>query len=150
MWSGLTKVTPKRSKPIKSSTIKTETDLDKMLESHPTIASLPANKELITKLSALAPVSNNHVYTTMDSGASIRAACMQTHVPGHFVRRSTGQRNGEFAQTANGERLYNEGEFESLASVMVSLWVSVYEHAVRHPLCIGSKVCCIKKWRLFL
>ena len=47
-----------------------------------------------------------------DSGASIHAAWMQRHVPGHFVRRAIGQNNGESAHTANGERLYNEGESE--------------------------------------
>ena len=51
-------------------------------------------------------------YITMDSGASMHAAWMQKHFPGPFVRRSVGQKNGEFAHTANGKRLYNEGEFE--------------------------------------
>ena len=74
MWSGLTKVTPKKSKPLKYFTIKTEADLNKMLKSHPTVASLPANKELRTELSALAPVSKKYVYIMMGSGASIHAA----------------------------------------------------------------------------
>ena len=37
---------------------------------------------------------------------------MRTHVPCHCVRRCVGQKNGEFAHTANGDRLYNEGEFD--------------------------------------
>ena len=40
MWSGLTKVPAKKSKPLKYVTIGTEADLDKM-KAHPTIASLP-------------------------------------------------------------------------------------------------------------
>ena len=48
----------------------------------------------------------------MDSGASIHTAWMQNYAPGHVVRRFVGQKNGEFAHTANGERLYDEGEFE--------------------------------------
>ena len=48
----------------------------------------------------------------MDSGASIHAAWMQKHVPGHAVRRSVGQKNGELEHTANGKGLYNEGESE--------------------------------------
>ena len=48
----------------------------------------------------------------MDSGASIHAVWMQKHLPGHVVRQSIGQKNGECAHTANGERLYNEAEFE--------------------------------------
>ena len=83
-----------------------------MLKSHPAVASLPANNEFRNERSALAPVSNKYVYSMMDSGASIHAAWMQTHVPGHFVRRSVGQENGERAHTANGKRLHNEGEFE--------------------------------------
>ena len=79
------------------------------MTSHPTIAALPANKDFRTELSALAPVSKTHVYTMMDNDASIHAAWMQKHFPGHIVRRSTGQKNGEFAHTANGKRLYNEG-----------------------------------------
>ena len=86
--------------------------MDKILKTHPTLASLSANKECQSELSAFAPVSKKYVYIMMDSGASIHAAWMQTPFPGHFVRRSVGQKNGEFAHTANGERLYNEGEFE--------------------------------------
>ena len=48
----------------------------------------------------------------MDSGASIHAAWMQKHFPGHFVRRSNGQNHGTLAHTANGGRLYNDSEFE--------------------------------------
>ena len=39
MWSGLTKMTPKKSKPIKSFTKKTEADVDRTLKSHPAVAS---------------------------------------------------------------------------------------------------------------
>ena len=56
-------------------------------------------------------MSKKHVYIIVDSGASIHAACTQKHVPGRFVRRFFGQKNGDFAHTANGEQLYNEGEF---------------------------------------
>ena len=100
LGSGLTKVPAKKSKPLKSFTIRTEADLDKMLKTHPTIASMPANKEFRSELSALAPVSKKYVYVMMDSGASIHAAWMQKHFPGHFVRRSNGQKKGEFAHTA--------------------------------------------------
>ena len=36
MWSGLTKVPAKKSKPLKYVTIRTEADLDKTLKTHPT------------------------------------------------------------------------------------------------------------------
>ena len=103
MWSGLTKVTAKKSKPLKYFTIRTEADLDKMLKTHPTVASLPANKEFRSELSALALVSNKYVHIMMDIGASIHAACMQKHVPGHFVQQSVGHKNRKFAHTANGK-----------------------------------------------
>lgn len=122
MWSWLTKVSPKKPKPLKYVTIRTEADLDKMLKSEPTVASTPASNKFRNELSALAPVSEKYVYIMMDSGASIHAAWIQKHVPGPFVRRSVGQKNGEFAHTANGERLYNEDRF--LASVMASSRVS--------------------------
>ena len=61
MWSGLTEVTPKKSKLFKSFTIRAEADSDKMLRSHPTVASLAANKEFRKELSALAPVSATYV-----------------------------------------------------------------------------------------
>ena len=57
-------------------------------------------------------MSKKYVYIMMDSGATMHAAWMQKHFPGHVVRQSVGQKNGEFAHPANGERLYNEGEFE--------------------------------------
>ena len=81
MWSGFTKVSAMKSKPLKPITIKTEADLDKMLKAHPTIASLPANKDFRNELSALAPVSKKRVYIMMDSGASIHAAWMQNALP---------------------------------------------------------------------
>ena len=65
--------------------------------------------------------SQKDAYIMMDSGASIHAAWMQTHVPGHFVRRSFGLNNGEFAHTGNGERLYNEGELEASGEYDVTL-----------------------------
>ena len=74
-----------------------------VVKSHPTVASLPANEEFCNELSALAPASEEYVDFTMDSGASIHAAWMQKPFPGHFVRRSIGQKNGEFAHANNGE-----------------------------------------------
>ena len=48
----------------------------------------------------------------MDSGASVNAAYAKKHFPGWLVRTSAGQLKGEFANTANGDRLYNEGKFD--------------------------------------
>ena len=48
----------------------------------------------------------------VDCDASTHAAWMTKHFPGHFFRTSAGQRKGEFANTASGERLSSEGEFD--------------------------------------
>ena len=48
----------------------------------------------------------------MDSGASINAGWAKKHFPGSVARTSASQLKGEFANTANGDRLYNEGEFD--------------------------------------
>ena len=49
----------------------------------------------------------------MDSGASLNAANLKKHVPwlANQLRPNDAQRRGAFANTANGEKLYYEGEF---------------------------------------
>ena len=50
-------------------------------------------------------------YIMMDSGSSLHAGWPQKHFPGFNLRQSEGQKRGAFAQTATGDKLYDEGEF---------------------------------------
>ena len=47
----------------------------------------------------------------MDSGASLHAGSLKKHFPGLLLRISEGQKRGDYALTANGGKLYNNGEF---------------------------------------
>ena len=60
----------------------------------------------------MAPKSKKYVYIMMDTGASVNAGWARKHFPGSVVRTSAGQLKGEFVNTANGDRFYNEGEFD--------------------------------------
>ena len=84
-----------------------------MLKSHPTVASLPANKEFRNKLSAFAPVSKKHVYIVMDSDASITL-----HGP-------IGQNNGEVHIQPMGNDCTMRESSSLPASVMEYSWVSI-------------------------
>lgn len=106
------KSVPKKSKFSGSVTIHNEQELDLLLKTHPTIAALPTDPQARAELHQLAPKSKKYVYVMVDSGASINAGWAKTHFPGSIVRTSPGQLKGEFANTANGDRLYNEGEFD--------------------------------------
>ena len=106
------KSVPKKSKFSGSVTIHNEQELDLLLKTHPTIAALPTDPQARAELHQLAPKSKKYVYVMVDSGASINAGWAKKHFPGSVVRTSPGQLKGEFANTANGDRLYNEGEFD--------------------------------------
>ena len=92
-------------------TVTSERDLDKLLETHPTIAALPQNREELNDLSKLAPTDKRFVYIMKDSGASLHAGSLKKHFPRHLLRISEGQRRGDYALTANGRKLFNNSEF---------------------------------------
>ena len=91
--------------------LSTERALDWLLKEHPTIAALSADQQSRADLQNLAPTSPGYVYIMMDSGASLNTAKLSKHFPMAKLLPSEGQRKGEFAQTATGERLYNNGQF---------------------------------------
>ena len=105
------KVVPKKNSPIGPVKLSTEKDLDRLLQSHPTIAALPSDNKAKAELQNLAPKSKRYVYIMMDSGASINAARRDKHFPWAKLCASEGQKRGEFAQTANGQKLFNKGKF---------------------------------------
>ena len=82
-----------------------------MLQSHPSLAALPNGRQERVELWNLAPNNRKYVYIMMDSGASINAAKLSKHVPFARLFESEGQKKGEFAQTATGEKIYNKGKF---------------------------------------
>jgi hypothetical protein len=94
--------------------VKSEKDLDKMLKTHPTIASLPKDESGRSELASMAPKSKRFVYVMMDSGASIHAGDFEElvkHFPGLILKVSKGQKTGEYALTADGTKIFNKGEF---------------------------------------
>ena len=99
------KIIHKNSRFTGQVTVHNEQELDQLLKTHPTIAALPADSEVRKELNQLAPKSRKHVFIMMDSGASVNAAYAKKHFPGWIVRTSAGQLKGEFANTANGDRL---------------------------------------------
>ena len=105
------KVVPNKNSPMGPVKISSEKDLDRLLQSHPTIAALPSDNKAKAELQNLAPKSKRYVYIMMDSGASINAARRDKHFPWAKRCASEGQKRGEFAQAANGQKLFNKGKF---------------------------------------
>ena len=60
----------------------------------------------------MAPKSKKYVDIMMDGGASINSGWAKKYLPGSVVGTSAGQLKNEFANTANGDRFYIEGEFD--------------------------------------
>ena len=105
------KVVPKKNSPLGPVKLSSERDIDRLLQSHPTIAALPSDNKAKAELQNLAPKSKRYVYIMMDSGASINAARRDKHFPLAKLCASEGQKRGEFAQTASGQKLFNKGKF---------------------------------------
>ena len=84
------------------------------MKTHPFIAALPNDDKTLKEMSKIAPKSQKFRYIMMDSGASLNAADIDVHFPEYkqLLRESEGQRKGEFAYTANGQKLFNKGEFD--------------------------------------
>ena len=93
--------------------VKSEKDLDQLLASHPTLAALPSDAHARKEVAKLSPKSRKYVHVMMDSGASLNAANLKKHFPwiANQLRPADAQRRGVFANTANGEKLYFEGDF---------------------------------------
>ena len=89
-----------------------EKDLDSLLDEHPMICSLPKDESKRVDLAKLAPKDSRYVYIMMDSGASLHAAHMETHFPDHILHLTEESERGDFACTANGDKLYNLGRFD--------------------------------------
>ena len=102
----------KSRRPATNVTVRSEADLDEFLSTHPTICSLPADKEDRVDLSKLAPKDKRFVYIMMDSGASLHAADKDKHFEGYELFETEESRRGDFAFTANGDKLYNLGRFD--------------------------------------
>ena len=92
-------------------TVRNERDLDAMLEEHPMICSLPKDEKSKVNLSKLTPKDAQYVYIMMDSGASLHAGDLEKHFPGHLLTITEESLRGDFACTANGDKLYNMGKF---------------------------------------
>ncbi|MFB1039306.1 MAG: hypothetical protein QMC35_02490, partial [Polaribacter sp.] len=58
-------------------TVTNERDLDKLLETHPTIAALPQDRDERSDLPKLAPTDKRFVYIMMDSGTSLHAGSLK-------------------------------------------------------------------------
>ena len=112
-FAHLSKVQPKKTHHEVNTTVKSEADLDKLLATHPTIASLPSDEMAKQELAALSPKGKRYVYVMMDSGASLHAAWLAKHFPGHThtLFETEAQKRGEYAETANGQKLYNQRGF---------------------------------------
>lgn len=106
----------------------------------------------------LHPPSRKYVYITMDGGASIGAAKLSKHCPVARLFQSEGQKKGDFAQTATGEVIYNEGKSRVEGFVdghtvtlgFVNMDVSIPVASVRQFISTGHDVnfvrggCCVQ------
>ena len=75
------------------------------------ICSLPKDEKSKVNLSKLTPKDAQYVYIMMDSGASLHAGNLEKHFPGHLLTFTEESKRGDFACTANGDKLYNLGKF---------------------------------------
>ena len=100
------------TKPVIPSKTPCEKDLDSLLEEHPMICSLPKDDSKKVDPAKLAPKDKRYVYIMMDSGASLHAADMENHFPAHILHLTEESKRGDFACTANGDKLYNLGRFD--------------------------------------
>ena len=110
-FAHMTKVQPKKIHREVNATVRSELEFDRLLATHPTIASLPSDKTAKQELASLSPKGKRYVYVMMDSGASLHAAWLAKHFPGHTLFETEAQKRGEYAETANGQKLYNQGGF---------------------------------------
>ena len=92
--------------------VRNEKDLEKLLEDHPTICSLPKDDREKADLASLTPKDKRYVYIMMDSGASLHAADLEAHFPGHILEETDASRRRDYALTANGDKLFNRGSFK--------------------------------------
>ena len=100
-----------RKHPSCNFTVSSEKDLARLLTAHPTICALPEDDREKLDLASLAPNDKKYVYIMMDSGASLHAADLEQHFPGHVLEETDASRRGDYALTANGGKLYNLGSF---------------------------------------
>ena len=76
------------------------------------ICSLPKDDNKKVDLAKLAPKDSRYVYIMMDSGASLHAADMENNFPDRVPHLTEESERGDFACTANGDKLYNLGRFD--------------------------------------
>ena len=92
--------------------VKNEKDLPRLIKQHPKIMSLPADDETKKSLAELSPKDHKYSYIMMDSGASLHAADLDAHFPGHVLEETDASRRQDYALTANGDKLFNKGSFQ--------------------------------------
>ena len=112
-WSDLDKInaikTPLKGKKF---TVRSEKDLTRLLDSHPTICAQPEDEDEKVNLASLAPRDKRYVYILIDSGASLHAANLDVHFPGHELEETDESRRRDYARTANDDKLFNLGSFK--------------------------------------
>ena len=62
--------------------------MTRLLDSHPNICTLPEDEDEKVSLASLAPRDKRYVYIMMDSGASLHAADLDVHFPGHELEET--------------------------------------------------------------
>ena len=96
-------------------TIRSEDELDAVMQQHPTLAAIPATDKKIRKMLRTKPIelecNADEVLCLVDSGSTINAAWVEKHVPqysGH-VKDTVKSLRGDHATTAGGAKLFNKG-----------------------------------------
>ena len=96
-------------------TVKSEADLDKLLQKCPKLAALPANDRKIRKALRSMPAElicgPDETLCLMDSGSTVNAAWIEKHFPAYakLVQSTPASRGGDYATTAGGQKLMNKG-----------------------------------------
>ena len=96
-------------------TVKSEADLDKLLQKCPKLAALPANDRKIRKALKSMPAElicgPDETLCLMDSGSTVNAAWIAKHFPAYanLVQSTPASRGGDYATTAGGQKLMNKG-----------------------------------------
>ena len=123
-WAHTVHRKPKKSKAVvipksldvwDNITVRSEADLDKLLQRCPKLAALPANYRKIRKALKPMPVElicgPDETLCLMDSGSTVNTAWIAKHFPAYarLVQSTPASRGGDYATTAGGQKLMNKG-----------------------------------------
>ena len=114
---------PKKIDILDTITVRTERELDALLQQHPHLAAIPKSEQKIRKLLRSMPAElicgPDETLCLVESGSAINAAWTEKHFPAYakLVKPTVASEAGDFATTAGGQRLFNKGRCTVHATV---------------------------------